>query len=99
MKHVIDVDTKSNSGGDALKTHQTKHYEGKTMEREIAFIDRDVCHLEQLLSGLRRDVDPILLSSSKPALAQIADELQSREGVKHVHVIAHGQPGEVSYCR
>ena len=67
-------------------------------KREIAFIDRGVDDLETLLTGIRPDVEPILLSNDEPAPRQMARAVQGREGqLDAIHVIAHGRPGEVSF--
>src|SRR5689334_17859985 len=68
-----------------------------TQKREIAFIDRGVDDLATLLAGMRSDVEPILLSDDEPAPRQMARAVHGREGLKAIHVIAHGRPGEVSF--
>src|SRR5262249_39261141 len=65
--------------------------------REVAFIDPSVSHLDQLLAGLRADVEAVVLDPTRSAPAQMADALQDRCGLRAVHVIAHGRPGEVSF--
>ena len=46
---------------------------------------------------MRPEVEPILLDTNSPALAQIAAELRGRSALDAVHIIAHGAPGEVSF--
>ena len=67
--------------------------------REIAFIDPAVDHLDILLAGLRPDVDAIVLSRTDGAVQQIAHALQQRGPVDAVHIIAHGQPGELAFSQ
>jgi hypothetical protein len=66
--------------------------------REVAFIDPRVSDIDVLLAGLRSDVEPLLLSAERPALAQMATALADRAGLEAVHVIAHGRPGQVSFA-
>jgi hypothetical protein len=65
---------------------------------EIAFIDRGIDDLATLLAGMRPEVEPILLSDDEPAPRQMAQAVHCREGIKAIHVIAHGQPGEVCFA-
>jgi Domain of unknown function (DUF4347) len=65
---------------------------------EIVFIDPNVSNLDQLLKGLRSDVEAIVLDPSRSAPAQISDRMQGRAGLKYIHVISHGRPGEVSFA-
>jgi hypothetical protein len=67
-----------------------------SIQREIAFIDRNVNDLATLLAALRSDVEPILLSADTPAPQQIAEAVKHRTGLTAIHVIAHGAPGQVN---
>src|SRR5262249_1020533 len=62
---------------------------------EVAFIDEGVPFIDELIAGLRPEVEPVILNSAKNAVAQIADALSGRTGLAAIHVIAHGRPGEV----
>ena len=68
-----------------------------THMREIAFIDSGISDLDAFLAGLRSDVDGIVLDAASPALTQIAGALKGRAGLDAVHIVAHGQPGEVCF--
>ena len=68
-----------------------------TKSREIVFVDQNVSDLSFLLAGLRPDVEPIVLTASERATAQIATALKGRDDLHAVHVIAHGSAGEVSF--
>src|SRR5262245_60747648 len=79
---------------------QTTHSErncNMTASRENVFIDQNVFDLHSLLAGLRGDVEPIVLTASAPATAQIARALKGRDDIHAVHVIAHGGAGEVRF--
>ncbi|MDB5467714.1 MAG: Ig-like protein, partial [Phenylobacterium sp.] len=65
---------------------------------EVAFIDASLGEVEVLLQGLRSDVEPVLLVANAPALGQMAAALAGRRGLSAIHVIAHGQPGEVLFA-
>ena len=67
-----------------------------SIQREIAFIDRNVNDLAALLAAMRSDVEPILLSADAPAPQQIAEAVKHRTGLTAIHLIAHGAPGQVS---
>src|SRR5215470_17505020 len=67
------------------------------MPREIAFVDRNVDDLPTFLTGLRPELDLILLSDDEPALCQIARRVGCWDGLDAIHVIAHGRVGEVSF--
>ena len=68
-----------------------------TASREIVFIDQNVFDLHSLLAGLRGEVEPIVLTASTRATAQIATALKGRDDIHAVHVIAHGGAGEVRF--
>jgi hypothetical protein len=66
--------------------------------REIAFIDSAVADSGALLSGLRPEVEAILLPRTEPAVEQMVQALEGRENIEAIHVLAHGRPGEVSFA-
>src|SRR5262245_7290345 len=63
-----------------------------TTKREIAFIDPGVDDLSALLSGVRPDVDAIVLSDDEPVARQIGQALVNVRDLVAVHIIAHGRP-------
>ena len=65
---------------------------------EIAFIDPTITDFDTLLSGLRPDVEAIILSPTDPAVAQMAQAVEGQTGLSAIHVIAHGLPGEVTFA-
>jgi hypothetical protein len=46
---------------------------------------------------MREDVEWVLLDSERSALEQMAEALQGRSGVRAIHILAHGCPGEVRF--
>ena len=68
-----------------------------TTSREIVFVDQNVSDLHSLLAGLRPDVEPIVLTASERATAQIATALKGRDDLHAIHIVAHGSAGEVRF--
>src|SRR4051794_21203841 len=64
---------------------------------ELAFIDPGVSAFPALLQTLRPEVVPILLTRTLPVARQIAIELARRSRLDAIHVVAHGEPGRVSF--
>src|SRR3989337_2533678 len=64
---------------------------------EIAFIDRGLSDLPSMLKGLRADVEAVVLDPTRDAMSQIAAALRGRAGLDAIHILAHGQPGEVAF--
>lgn len=46
---------------------------------------------------MRPEVESVVLTDHEPALAQMARALQDRRGVEAIHIVAHGQAGEVRF--
>lgn len=65
--------------------------------REVAFIDSKVDDLATLLTGLRRGVEPILLSAGERPARQMARVIAERQRLTAIHVIAHGVPGQLNF--
>ena len=65
--------------------------------RELAFVDSSVADLEVLVKGMQPHIAVSVLSPSEPALLQMARAMARHQDVDVVHIIAHGQPGEVSF--
>ena len=67
-------------------------------EREFAFVDPSVQDLDVLLKGLQPQIAVSVLSAAEPAPRQMARVLARHQEIDVLHVIAHGQPGEVSFA-
>src|SRR5262249_32468247 len=74
------------------------HGASDSAAREIVFIDSDVAEIDSLRRGLRPSVAAHILDRAQPALVQMRDVLQGRDGVVAVHIIAHGRPGAVDFA-
>jgi len=64
---------------------------------EILFVDPGVDDIATILTGLRPEVDAIVLDRTRPPARQIADALAERQNLDAIHIIAHGGPGRVSF--
>ncbi|MBK8817057.1 MAG: cadherin-like domain-containing protein [Methylococcaceae bacterium] len=67
-----------------------------TTTKEIVFIDRNVSDIDLLISNLRHDVEPVIVSPTRSAVAQIVEAVAGRY-LKVIHLLAHGQPGEINF--
>ena len=65
--------------------------------QEIAFVDPGVSDLATLLRSLRGEVRPIILDPIGDPVRQMADALADASGLRAVHIIAHGAPGEIGF--
>ncbi|MBV8493940.1 MAG: DUF4347 domain-containing protein, partial [Alphaproteobacteria bacterium] len=65
--------------------------------REVAFIDPGVADLGVLLSALRAEVRPVVLNAAGDPVRQMAHALAGAGGLRAVHIIAHGAPGEIAF--
>src|SRR5690349_16587045 len=65
--------------------------------KEIAFIDCAITELDSFVAELRPDVEPIVLASGESAPTQIAKALCGHSALAAIHIVAHGQAGQVSF--
>ena len=63
--------------------------------RSIVFIDSRVQDAATLLQGLEPGTEVVFLQAGQDGLAQMADALQGRTGVDAIHVLSHGQSGQL----
>ncbi|NEO86363.1 MAG: DUF4347 domain-containing protein [Spirulina sp. SIO3F2] len=59
----------------------------------LVVIDPRVAALEQLITGVRRGAQVLVLNIEQTAIAQITRFLAHHPGFKSLHLIGHGQPG------
>jgi hypothetical protein len=69
-----------------------------TLKKEVAFIDANVADLDQLIAGLRSEVQHFVLNAGQSATEQIARALAGKSGLAAVHVIAHGGEAEIRFA-
>jgi len=64
---------------------------------EIAFLDSAISDLNTLTAGIRPGIEKVVLSPAESAISQIVAAVRGREGLRTLHILAHGRPGEVSF--
>ncbi|QOL49120.1 cadherin domain-containing protein [Massilia litorea] len=69
-----------------------------TQSREIVFIDSAVPDLNDLLGWMLPGVEKVVLPAMQPPVAAMANSLRNRSGIDAIHIIAHGQPGEIAFA-
>jgi VCBS repeat-containing protein len=65
-------------------------------QTEILFIDGAVEDPTTLMSGIRAGVEVVFLDSKRDGVEQIAAALADRNNISAVHIISHGNEGELS---
>ncbi len=63
---------------------------------EIVFIDTSVQGYETLLEGIDPSAEVVFLDVEQDGLTQILEALQNRSDVSAIHIISHGDMGEVT---
>jgi len=64
----------------------------------ILFIDTAVSDIGVLLGNLQPDAEAVLLDGTRPAPEQMETVMRDRRGLREVHIMAHGEPGEVWFA-
>jgi glucose/arabinose dehydrogenase len=62
---------------------------------EIAFVDSEVTASDELTTLMRDGVEVVLINSSADAISQMSQFLSQRRGVQAIHLISHGQSGQL----
>jgi len=65
-------------------------------KREIAFIDSSLDNWTQIAQGIRPGVEVVLLNSTSDGLTQVANYLAGQSNVDAIHILTHGETGEVN---
>ena len=78
--------------------HLTTRPAVRSNARELAFVDPSVADLGALLRGMRPQIAVSVLSGAEPVPREMARVLARHQEIDVLHVIAHGQPGEVSFA-
>jgi hypothetical protein len=61
----------------------------------IVFIDSTVDDYEMLMAGVTPGLEVVLLDGSQDGIVQITRSLEGRSGLSSLHIIAHGEAGEL----
>jgi len=62
---------------------------------EVVFVDSKVANYQQLVAGLKPGTEVVVLDGNKDGLQQIAQYLNGRSGIDAIHILSHGEEGEV----
>lgn len=62
---------------------------------EIIFIDSSVDNYHQILASINPSAAVVLLQADRDGLEQIADLLQTRQDIDSIHIISHGDAGQL----
>ena len=62
---------------------------------EVVFIDKGVEDYQSLLSAISSDAELVFIESNSDGLEQIANILQDRNDIDAIHIISHGDSGEL----
>ena len=68
---------------------------GSGHSTEIVFIDRSVQDASTLLSGIDPRAEIVFIDDRSDGLDQIAAALEGRTDVSAIHILSHGDPGEI----
>jgi hypothetical protein len=63
----------------------------------VAFVDPALPDLSRLLGWFRDDVRAVVLDTTSDPLRQIAEGLVGLTGLRAIHILAHGAPGEIGF--
>jgi hypothetical protein len=64
---------------------------------QLVFVDTAVEDIDFLLRNLEPGIESLVLNADESAPAQMARAVVGRQDIRTIHVIAHGQAGEVSF--
>lgn len=62
---------------------------------EILFIDSSVTNYQDLLSGIKPGIYPVLLKDEMDGILQITEHLSEFKKLEAIHLVCHGSPGEL----
>ncbi|MBL1175184.1 DUF4347 domain-containing protein [Pantanalinema sp. GBBB05] len=61
----------------------------------IVFIDSNVQDYQELIAGVQPGTEVYMLNPAQDAVAQITQTLLGRSGIASVHIVSHGEAGEL----
>jgi hypothetical protein len=104
----VDSDLLELIAGECTQSSPDNHDAGQLADAEqtleLVFIDESVRDLQQLVDDLEianqsdssRVLEVVILDSNKDGLAQITSHLLHYGGIDGIHIVSHGNDGEVS---
>lgn len=66
-----------------------------TNRQEVVFIDTNINDYQTLMEGIDPNADVILLDPTRDGIEQMAEILKDWSGIDAIHVISHGNQGEL----
>ena len=66
-----------------------------TSSSAIVFVDSAIENIDTLIDGLAQDSELVLLTPDQDAIAQVSNVLSSRSDVSQIHIITHGDAGQL----
>ncbi|MBH0203467.1 MAG: DUF4347 domain-containing protein [Nitrospira sp.] len=89
---------------DGLSTEQTESegfldaistYNPGESRSEVVFVDPTVPNYQDLLSGMDSNIEVIMLDGGQDGIEQMVNALSGRTGIDAIHLISHGEAGEL----
>ncbi|KIQ23265.1 hypothetical protein RT97_25870 [Variovorax paradoxus] len=80
--------------GDALQAYAPRGMQD-TQGAQIVFIDPGISDVSTLLQGIDPSAEVVFLDSRSDGLSQIASALNGRTDIGAIHILSHGDPGEL----
>ncbi|MBF0382322.1 MAG: DUF4347 domain-containing protein [Magnetococcales bacterium] len=84
-----------NSLAEAL-AHSGENLDSTQKPKQVLFVDSAIKDIETILAGIEQNVDVIRLDSSKDGVSQIAETLTFYGDLDAIHIISHGDDGQVN---
>jgi hypothetical protein len=63
--------------------------------RGLVFIDPNISDYEQLIAGVKPDLDVVVIDDQVDGISQITQALISRRGLSSLHIVTHGAAGKL----
>ncbi|MDH5564700.1 MAG: DUF4347 domain-containing protein, partial [Nitrospirota bacterium] len=91
----IDGETSTDSSASDALWSSGLSLSAPSDRKEIVFIDTSVEDYQTLMEGIDPNAEVILLDSTRDGIEQIAEILGERTDIDAVHIISHGEAGEL----
>jgi Ca2+-binding RTX toxin-like protein len=76
-----------------LNIDRNKHFNTKSLNYGIVFIDSAVEDYQTLMAGVVAGNEVVLLDSKRDGLEQISEILAKHNNLDSIHIVSHGSPG------
>ncbi|MEW9897177.1 Ig-like domain-containing protein [Chitinivorax sp. PXF-14] len=64
-------------------------------QKQVVFLESNVTHYQSLLAQMPAGMEVVVLDASRDGLSQIADWAKTHHGYAAIHIISHGQSGDL----